>query len=170
MSFMVTFTVDATPVPKGRARYVRRGNHISTYTPEKTRTYEALIKDAATQAMGVSEPLNTPVSLYLYIRVPIPASTTKKRLEAIASGDEKPIKKPDASNILKSVEDGMNGIVYKDDSQIINIHVTKVYSTEPGVDICVKECFDQGKSQYKKSKKKINLSFSTGVNDEYMGI
>ena len=142
MTFMVTFKVDGVPVPKGRARYVRRGNHISTYTPEKTRNYETLIKDAARQAMGGSEPLETPVSLYLYIRVPIPASATKKRLQAIADGSEKPIKKPDASNILKSVEDGMNGVVYKDDSQIINIHVTKVFSSEPGVDICVKECLE----------------------------
>ena len=107
MSFMVTFKVDATPVPKGRARYVRRGNHISTYTPEKTRTYEALIKDSAIEAMGASEALQTPVSLYLYIRVPISASATKKRLQAI-----------------------------------VNIHITKVYSSVPGVDICVKECLE----------------------------
>jgi Holliday junction resolvase RusA-like endonuclease len=139
---MITFKVDGVPVPKGRARYVKRGNFVQAYTPEKTRTYETLIKDAARQAMGVSEPLETPVSLYLYIRVPIPASATKKRLQAIASGDEKPTKKPDASNVLKSVEDGMNGVVYKDDSQIVNIHVTKVYSSEPGVDICVKECLE----------------------------
>jgi len=142
MTFMVTFKVDGTPVPKGRARYARRGNFISTYTPEKTRTYETLIKDSAIEAMGSSEPLETPVSLYLYIRVPIPKSCTKKRLEAIDNGSEKPTKKPDASNILKSVEDGMNGVVYHDDSQIINIHVTKVYSSLPGVDICVKECLD----------------------------
>jgi len=142
MTFMVTFKVDGTPVPKGRARYARRGNFISTYTPEKTRTYETLIKDAAIEAMGSSEPLETPVSLYLYIRVPIPKSCTKKRLEAIDNGSEKPTKKPDASNILKSVEDGMNGVVYHDDSQIINIHVTKVYSSLPGVDICVKECLE----------------------------
>ena len=142
MTFMVTFKVDGTPVPKGRARYARRGNYISTYTPEKTRTYETLIKDSAIEAMGASEPLETPVSLYLYIRVPIPASATKKRLQAISDGSEKPTKKPDASNILKSVEDGMNGIVYHDDSQIIKIHVTKVYSSLPGVDICVKECLD----------------------------
>jgi Holliday junction resolvase RusA-like endonuclease len=139
---MVTFKVDGTPVPKGRARYARRGNFISTYTPEKTRTYETLIRDSAIEAMGASEPLKTPVSLYLYIRVPIPASATKKRLQAISDGSEKPTKKPDASNILKSVEDGMNGVVYHDDSQIINIHVTKVYSSLPGVDICVKECLD----------------------------
>ena len=142
MTFMVTFKVDANPVGKQRARYVKRGNFVQAYTPEKTRTYETLIRESAKQAMGESEPLETPVSLYLYIRVPIPASATKKRLQAISDGTEKPIRKPDASNILKSVEDGMNGVVYHDDSQIINIHVTKVYSSLPGVDICVKECLD----------------------------
>ncbi len=142
MTFMVTFKVDANPVGKQRARYVKRGNFVQTYTPEKTRTYETLIKEAAREAMGGTEALQTPVSLYLYIRVPIPASANKKRLQAIASGEEKPTKKPDASNILKSVEDAMNSVIYKDDSQIVNIHVTKVYSSIPGVDICVKECLE----------------------------
>ena len=142
MTFMVTFKVDANPVGKQRARYVKRGNFVQAYTPEKTRTYETLIRESAKQAMGESNPLETPVSLYLYIRVPIPASATKKRLQAISDGTEKPIRKPDASNILKSVEDGMNSVIYKDDSQIVNIHVTKVYSSVPGVDICVKECLE----------------------------
>jgi Holliday junction resolvase RusA-like endonuclease len=142
MTFIVSFKVDGNPVGKQRARYAKRGNFVQTYTPEKTRTYETLIKESAKQAMGSSEPLETPVTLYLYIRVCVPKSCTKKRLEAIQNGSEKPIKKPDASNILKSVEDGMNGVVYKDDSQIVNIHVAKVYSSEASVDICVKECLE----------------------------
>jgi Holliday junction resolvase RusA-like endonuclease len=142
MSFMVTFRVDANPVGKQRARYVKRGNFVSTYTPEKTRTYETLIRDAAIEAMGSAEPLETPVSLYLYIRVPIPKSYSKKKVEACLNGSEKPIRKPDGSNILKSIEDGMNLIVYKDDSQIVNFHITKVYSTLAGVDVCVKECLE----------------------------
>ena len=142
MSFMLTFKVDGDPVGKQRARYAKRGNYVQTYTPDKTRNYEALIKEAAIQAMGSNEILETPVNLYLYIRAPIPKSLPKKRLEACLNGSEKPIKKPDASNVLKSVEDAMNGVIYKDDSQIVNIHVTKVYSSVPGVDICVKECLE----------------------------
>jgi len=137
---MVTFKVEGNPVGKQRARYVKRGNFVSTYTPEKTRTYESLIKDAAIKAMGSSEPLETPVTLYLYIRLPVPKSYSKKRTEACLNGSENPIRKPDSSNILKSVEDGMNSVVYKDDCQIINHHITKVYSSQAGVNICVKEC------------------------------
>ena len=142
MTFMVTFSVDGDPVGKQRARYAKRGNFVQTYTPDKTRNYEALIKEAAIQAMGSNEVLETPVNLYLYIRAPIPKSLPKKRLEACLNGSEKPIKKPDASNVLKSVEDAMNGVVYKDDSQIVNIHVTKVYASQSGIDVCVKECLD----------------------------
>jgi len=142
MTFMVTFKVDANPVGKQRARYAKRGNFVQTYTPDKTRNYESLIKEAAIEAMGSSEPLETPVNLYLYIRAPIPKSLPKKRIEACLNGLEKPIKKPDASNVLKSVEDAMNGVVYKDDSQIVNIHVSKVYSSVSGVDVCIKECLD----------------------------
>ena len=142
MTFILTFSVDANPVGKQRARYAKRGNFVQTYTPDKTRNYESLIKEAAIQAMGSSECLETPVNLYLYIRTPIPQSYSKKRSEACLNGSEKPIKKPDASNVLKSVEDAMNGVVYKDDSQIVNIHVSKVYSSVAGVDICVKECLD----------------------------
>ena len=142
MTFMVTFKVDADPVGKQRARYAKRGNFVQTYTPDKTRNYEALVKEAATEAMGSNEILETPVNLYLYIRAPIPKSLPKKRIEACLNGSEKPIKKPDASNVLKSIEDAMNGVVYKDDSQIVNIHVAKVYSSVAGVDVCVKECLD----------------------------
>ena len=139
MTFMVTFKVDANPVGQQRARYARRGNFVQTYTPDKTRNYEALLKEAATEAMGSSEPLETPVSLYLYIRVPIPKSFSKKKVQDCLNGSEQPMKKPDSSNVLKSVEDAMNGVVYKDDCQIINHHMTRVYSTLAGVDICVKE-------------------------------
>ena len=139
MTFMVTFKLDADPVGKQRARYARRGNFVQTYTPDKTRNYEALLKEAAIEAMGSSEPLETPVSLYLYIRVPIPKSFSKKMVQECLNGLEQPMKKPDSSNVLKSVEDAMNGVVYRDDCQIINHHITRVYSTLAGVDICVKE-------------------------------
>jgi len=63
MTFMVTFKVDANPVGKQRARYVKRGNFVQTYTPEKTRTYETLIKDAAIEAIPLEEDEDVDFSL-----------------------------------------------------------------------------------------------------------
>ena len=139
MTFMVTFKVDANPVGKQRARYVKRGNFVQTYTPEKTRTYETLIKDAAIEAMGASEPLETPVSLYLYIRVPIPKSYSKNRTVACLSGSERPAKKPDIDNVAKAFLDAMNGTVYLDDTQVVELNIKKVYSAVAGVDVAIME-------------------------------
>jgi Holliday junction resolvase RusA-like endonuclease len=142
MTWMTTFSVEGTPVAKGRPKFARRGNFVSTYSPQKTVQYEAKVREAGKAAMGSQEPLETPLSLYLYIRVPIPASTTKKVLQEIHAGRVKPIKRPDCDNVLKAVSDALNGVCYKDDSQIINIHCTKVYATIPGIDVCIKECLD----------------------------
>ena len=48
----VTFTVPGTPVGKGRPKFARRGNFTVAYTPEKTASYENLVKIAAGQAMN----------------------------------------------------------------------------------------------------------------------
>lgn len=142
MTFMVTYMVEGNPVGKQRPRFSRRGKFVSTYTPTKTRDYESIIKDAAKQAMGSSEPLETPVTVAIYITVPIPQSYSKKRTEACLSGSERPIKKPDIDNIAKCFLDAMNEIVYLDDTQVLTLHVTKVYGTVGMVEVMVKEDLD----------------------------
>ena len=71
--------------------------------------------------------------------VPIPASYSKKRKEACLLGVEMPCKKPDADNILKGFLDAMNGIIYKDDVQVVRFSVQKHYGTEPGVYTMIRE-------------------------------
>ncbi len=139
MTFQVMFLVEGTPIGKGRPKFARRGNFVSTYTPTKTRDYETLIAEAARKAMGSSEPLKTPVAAFIYITVPIPQSYSKKRTAACLDGSERPCKKPDADNILKAFFDAMNKIVYEDDSQIVSIHATKQYGLVGMVEVLVKE-------------------------------
>jgi len=139
MTFMVTYQVEGNPVGKGRPKFARRGNFVSTYTPTKTRDYEDLIKDAARKAMGSNELLETPVTVAIYITVPIPQSYSKKRTEACLSGSERPIKKPDIDNVAKCFLDAMNEVVYKDDTQVLTLHIAKVYGTVGMVEVMVKE-------------------------------
>ena len=139
MTFMLMYTVYGEPVGKGRPRFVRRGNFTQTYTPAKTKSYEDEIKMFAKAAMGATEPLETPVEVFLYIRNSVPESYSKKRTEACLSGQEKPTKKPDLDNVAKAYLDAMNGVVYKDDCQIISLHVTKVYAEIAAVEVLVKE-------------------------------
>jgi Holliday junction resolvase RusA-like endonuclease len=133
------FIVEGTPVPKGRPRFARRGKFVSTYSPKTTVDYETLVSTSAKQAMGATEPLETPLAAYIYITLPIPASYSKKRTAACLSGEERPTKRSDIDNYCKAIFDGMNGIVYVDDSQIVGLHSTKRYGIIGMVEILVKE-------------------------------
>jgi Holliday junction resolvase RusA-like endonuclease len=142
MTFMVTFMVEGTPVPKGRPRFARRGKFVSTYSPKTTVDYESKVSESAKLAMGASEPLETPVGAYIYITLPVPASYSKKRTQACLSGQERPTKKSDIDNYCKAIFDGMNGIVFVDDSLVVSLHATKVYGTVGMVEVMVKEELD----------------------------
>ena len=124
---------------KSRPRFARQGTFVKTYTDAKTLTYEKSIQTYAKQAMGSTSPLIGAVAAYLHIGIPIPPSYSKARQKACIEGLERPTKKPDIDNIVKAVLDGMNGIVYLDDKQVVDLHLTKVYSSKEGIDIMVKE-------------------------------
>ncbi len=112
MTFIVVFTVEGIPQGKGRPRFRRTPNFIQTYTDAKTKSYENAIRAGAGVAMGSARPLESPVSVDLYIRVPCPSSFSKRRQNECFEGRERPTKKPDIDNIIKAYLDGMNGIVY----------------------------------------------------------
>ena len=139
MTFQVFFTLEGTPVPKGRPRFARRGKFVSTYSPKTTVDYETKVSESAKQAMGVTEPLETPLAAYIYITLPIPASYSKKRTAACLAGEERPTKRSDIDNYCKAIFDGMNGIVYVDDSQVVSLHSTKRYGSVGMVEVMVKE-------------------------------
>ena len=139
MTMMVTYIVYGEPVGKGRPRFARRGAFVSTYSPQKTKTYEDEIRMMAKAAMGSNELLDTPVTVAIYIRVGIPASFSKQKRKDALSGVLKPMKKPDLDNVAKCFLDSMNEIVYLDDKQVVNLHVTKVYAETPAVEVMVKE-------------------------------
>lgn len=139
MSLVLVYSVYGEPVGKGRPRFARRGNFVSTYSPQKTKTYEDEIRMMAKAAMGASDPLETPVTVAIYIRVGIPKSFSKQKHKDALANIERPTKKPDIDNIAKCFLDAMNGIVYLDDKQVVSLHITKEYAETPAVDVMVKE-------------------------------
>ena len=135
----ICFEVPGPPRGKGRPRFARRGNFVKTYTDAATASYEDQIRFYALQAMGSSEPLKTALEAFIYVRLPVPQSYSKKRTEACLSGLERPCKKPDLDNIIKAMMDGMNEVIYDDDVQIVNITATKLYAAKAEVYILIKE-------------------------------
>jgi Holliday junction resolvase RusA-like endonuclease len=139
MTFVVMYTVYGQPQGKQRPRFARRGAFTHAYTPEKTKTYEDEIRYMARAAMGASPPLETPVTVAIYIRMEIPKSFSKQKRKDALANIIKPMKTPDLDNCAKCFLDAMNGHVYLDDKQVVNLHVTKVWSEIGAVEVMVKE-------------------------------
>jgi len=135
----IVFDVPLEPKGKGRPRFSRHGKFTKVYTDQATLDYETAIQLCASKAMGSQKPLETPVSVFLYIRLPVPQSYSKKRTEACLAGSERPAKKPDIDNVAKCFLDAMNGVVYLDDTQVVDLHIKKLYSAVAGVDVAIME-------------------------------
>ena len=130
----VQFTVTGEPQGKARPRILRNGR---AYTPKKTADYENRIRRAFTAAGG--ELTAHPVTVRIAAYYQIPKSASRARRAEMLEGVTLPTKKPDADNVAKVVCDAMNGIAYKDDAQVCELHVMKYYAAVPMIVVTVSE-------------------------------
>jgi Holliday junction resolvase RusA-like endonuclease len=124
-----TFVIDFAPQPKQRTANAVVGGKVRHFTPDATRTFEKRVAQLAWLEMRKQEirMTTTPVSLTLYFHFKVPESLSKaKQLARI--GTQHTIK-PDLTNLCKSIEDGCNGVVYRDDSQISFISMSKTWGS-----------------------------------------
>lgn len=131
--------VPGEPVAKGRPRFAKRGNFVSTYTPEKTRDYELKVSCEARRSMGARGPIQGPVALKIELIMGIPKSWSQKKRSQAFSGAIRPTSKPDWENVCKALCDALNGIAWDDDSQVVEATVSKRYGEEPCAIIRVSE-------------------------------
>lgn len=134
----MNFTIEGLPKGKGRPRFTRSGH---AYTPDTTRKYEALVTARAKEAMIGKRKIEKPNAVRVDILAifPVPSSWSKKRRTAALQGVEHHVSKPDLDNVQKAILDGMNGIVFEDDSQVIDSRTRKAYGPEPGVKVFIDE-------------------------------
>jgi len=136
----VSFPTPGEPQGKGRAKIVKVGGFSRMATPQKTVAYEGLIAHAAHQAMAGAAPVEFACQVQLSITVGVPASWSKKKQAAALAGQVLPTKKPDTDNVVKAVFDGMNGVVWRDDVQAVDLFVRKRYGAAPCVFVRVSQC------------------------------
>lgn len=135
----VKFTIYGEVVGKGRPRFSTVGGFAKAYTPKKTTNYEALVKssylDKYQPYLLEKGALRMEIDIYMLI----PKSASKKAAERMSKGIERPTKKPDIDNIIKSIADALNGLAYHDDSQIVSVSVNKYWGYVPRAEVKIKE-------------------------------
>jgi Holliday junction resolvase RusA-like endonuclease len=129
---VIRFEVPGAPkgVARPRTRVVvpKGGKPFATiYKDATTRAEGDLIRVFALIAMKGKPPIEGPVELRCSAYFQIPESWSKKKRVAAGAGEIYPTVKPDFDNIVKFVGDAMNGVVLRDDSQIVSAHIWKRY-------------------------------------------
>lgn len=138
------------PIPKARARHANRGSYTITYDPqgkEKSvikqevalqlnQAINSLDRNIFTEASNICLGKVFTVSFNFYL--PINASDTIAERNAKLWGLQPHVSKPDYDNLEKFYLDCINGIIWSDDSLIVDGEAHKHYSDEPRVEIEVK--------------------------------
>lgn len=131
----IRFEIPGVPVAKGRPKVSTINGRPMMRTPERTVAYESRVALAARDAMGGRAPVDSAVIVVMVVVMPIPRSWPKRQQAAALAGEIRPIGKPDLDNLQKALGDGGNGIVWTDDSRIVEWRVSKRYGERPHVSI-----------------------------------
>lgn len=131
MSDSISIIVPGVPVAKGRPRASQRNGRVFMYTPKKTQDYEDAVRKAGLRAMDGAAPLSGPMTLRIETRLEVPKSWPKWKRAKAYQGEVMPTKRPDVDNYIKGILDGLNGVLFVDDSLITDLIVTKRYAEKP---------------------------------------
>ena len=122
------------PVEQARPRATKTWKGIRLYDPKKVSTYKKQL-GMMCKFQYKDKPLDGPLSVSLKFYRHVQSSVSKKERELRITGAHRPIVKPDTDNYIKSTLDGLNGLLWEDDNQIVKIVAEKYYSDHPRVEI-----------------------------------
>lgn len=125
------------PMGKQRPRASMCGGYARVYTPKETTNYENLLKLTWQEKYGHCM-LEGALYINIIANFGLNKTDFKKNGDYTKEGLRKihniikPTKKPDVDNIAKML-DGLNGVAFRDDSQIVSLTVKKYYSSQPSL-------------------------------------
>lgn len=133
---IIHITIPIVPKPQARDRIAVVGGHARSY---KTKAQKLEEDKLLTMLLShrPPEPLQGPISLNVVVYLPMPKKSRIWQEKAL-KGEIRPTPKPDCSNMLKNIEDIMEGPFYRNDSQIVDASISKFYGTTPRWEITLK--------------------------------
>lgn len=131
-----SFTVMGVPVPKRRPRFARMGKFVRTFTPKETTLAEQNVAKSFSDKYNKHKIIeNKAIGLKVMFLMPIPKSLSKKKQNALLGQFH--TNKPDCDNLIKVVCDGLNGVAWRDDSQITSMSCLKLYDNNPRTEVLI---------------------------------
>jgi Holliday junction resolvase RusA-like endonuclease len=123
---MKNFLFEIEPVPASRPRVARFGTYYLPRYAQFKKDMAKLLTVMNVKRFYTEDPLIMDVTFF----IPIPKSYSKKKTEEIRG--EYSTARIDLDNLEKSVYDALNGVLYKDDSQIVMHTVCKRWKVGAG--------------------------------------
>jgi Holliday junction resolvase RusA-like endonuclease len=137
------FTVYGKPQPAGSKRgFVNKktGKVIITDDAKGSRPWKQEVAGAALAEMGERPLYEGPLRLIVVFWLTRPKSHYRTNGMVKLSAPEYPAVRPDATKLLRAVEDAMTGTVWRDDAQVVDQKVSKRYALA-GRECCAVEVF-----------------------------
>lgn len=141
-------TILGIPLQKQSAKFFRRGNFIKSYQPENIVNWQAQAKQQILEQLPKNYiPIKNPIliSEVTFVFPPV-KSMRKKTINEIELYEKEcgnPVyksTKPDWDNLCKNIFDCCNGLVWNDDSQIVEVNnIKKIYGNKPRIDLTFEE-------------------------------
>lgn len=128
---MIKFTVYGKPAPQGSTRaFIPKGwkRAIITTDNAKLKPWRQQITDTALtlQVDAIEDDKPVEVAIDFYFLRP---KSARNRVGMTV--------KPDIDKLVRSILDGLTGVLFRDDSQVVSITARKHYGTIEKADICV---------------------------------
>lgn len=120
----VTISVVGTPAPQGSKRHV--GGGVMVESSKAVRPWREAVAHAALDAKAPV--LAGPVQLDVAFFIRRPKShygTGRNACEIKRSAPKRPASRPDLDKLLRSTLDGLSGIAYADDAQVVMVTASK---------------------------------------------
>jgi len=113
---------------KGRPRATIRAGHAAVYTPAKTASMEQMVRGFGAAAMAGAPLFDGALHLSVVVSLERPVSWSKRK----RAENPLPTGKPDLDNVVKLIGDSLNGIIWRDDSQIASLHIARRFVESGG--------------------------------------
>jgi len=129
----IEFTIPGVAVGKASPRVGKHG----TYYPKATKEWLHFVRDLASR-VAPPEPWTCPVELDIMVSIEPPASWSSLKRNLALAGSIRPTSRPDVDNYAKGVSDGCNGVIWVDDAQVVELHVSKTFRSTAETHVTVR--------------------------------